>query len=168
MEPSFDVYVTGDTLAGFQRETVVAGLAQLFSIEDAAAARLFDGSKRRVKAGCDKATALRYREALSGIGASVLVERHSDASSDTASSALENNEVAKDPLGPDFITSQSPWELAPTGALMSTPSNDKTVPSVTIPDYNLAEPGALIPTISAHADPIDPDISHLQLDPIEQ
>lgn len=168
MEPKFDVYVTGDTLDGFQWDSVVAGLAHLFSIDDAAAKQLFDGSKRQVKAACDKATALKYREALAGIGAAVLVERHADKIPHSARPASESADVIDEATTRELASSQSSFELAPTGALMSDPTQGTVSPVVTVPDYALAEPGALIPSISHHIDPIDPDISHLQLDPIEQ
>lgn len=168
MEPRFDVYVTGDTLDGFQRASVLLGLAHLFSIDDAAAAQLFDGSKRQVKAGCDKATALKYREALAGIGAAVLVERHPDEPPPSASLDSEGAAVIDEATTRELASSQSSFELAPAGALMSDPTERAVSPVVTVPDYALAEPGALIPSISHHIDPIDPDISHLQLDPIEQ
>jgi hypothetical protein len=168
LEPKFDVYVTGDTLDGFQRDSVVAGLVHLFSIDGAAAEQLFDGSKRQVKAGCDKATALRYREALAGIGAAVLVERHPDETPHSASLASQGADVIGETTTRELASGQSSFELAPTGALMSDPTERAVLPVVTVPDYALAEPGALIPSVSHHIDPIDPDISHLQLDPIEQ
>ncbi len=168
MEPRFDVYVTGDTLDGFQRDSVLAGLVHLFSIDDAAAEQLFDGTKRQVKAGCDKATALKYREALAGIGAAVLVERHPDEPPNAASPASEGADGIDEATPRELAGSQSSWELAPTGALMSDPSKGAASPAVTVPNYALAEPGALIPSISRQIDPINPDISHLQLDPIEQ
>lgn len=170
MEPLFDVYVTGETLDGFHPTSVIADLARLFGIDETAAARLVDGTKRRVKANCDKATALKYRETLSNIGASVVIERQARESSghgavpDSASSAVTGIEQPSDPAS--AVVHES-WELAPTGALMSDPDRSSAAPTVTVPAYDLAEPGALIPSIKAHLEPIEPDISHLHLRPIE-
>jgi len=171
LEPRFDVYVTGQILDGFQQATVIAGLARLFAIEESAAAMLVNGTQRRVKADCDKATALKYREALSGIGAAVLVERQTgqqpgtdDAPFSVSGSVSSNFEDAS---AQATSNGDSAWELAPAGALMSDPAVHTPVALVNVPAYDLAEVGALIPSITPSQEPINPDISYLRLDPLD-
>ena len=54
---------------------------------------LLDGNRHRIKADCDKATALKYREAMISIGAKVAVERRAgstaEGQSEHASSAVQ-------------------------------------------------------------------------------
>lgn len=86
-EPMFDVFLSGDLLPGFEPTTVAAGIAKLFKVDQAAADRLVDGQRHRVKSGCDKKTALAYRSALSELGAKVAVERHASSGAGGANPA---------------------------------------------------------------------------------
>lgn len=75
MEPRFDVFFTGELVRGADPGQVQEGLARLFRIDVAAAGKLLDGERHRIKGNCDKATALRYREAMLAVGAKVQVAR---------------------------------------------------------------------------------------------
>lgn len=186
MEPRFHVYVTGNTLEGFRRQEVIEALARLFVIEQAAAEALLNGVKRRVKTDCDKATALKYREALEQIGAAVDVERngnHTDSVQVLANQPSigadegrhqsdQTIDQATQPIAPgsgyaaDGI--DTPWELAPPGTFMLEPHAATTVPSIVIPAYDVAEPGELIPNLITTHNPVIPDTSHLLLRPIDE
>ena len=100
MEPRFDVYITGTLLDGFEENTVIDALAGLFSLEKRAASALLGGAERRVKSDCDKATALKYRQAISAIGAGVTISRHDEApfaSADSMSrSPLDGDQTVDD------------------------------------------------------------------------
>lgn len=92
MEPTFDVYLSGDLLEGFTPESVAGNLARLFKVDAAAAAKLVDGQQHRVKSNCNKAAALQYRKALTEIGANVTVLRHgADAPTSAETSAESAN-----------------------------------------------------------------------------
>ncbi len=75
MSGEFDVFFAGECLDGFTREAVTEGIARTFKLTPDAAAKLMDGGRHRIKGGCDKTTALRYREAMAKIGAKVVIAR---------------------------------------------------------------------------------------------
>ena len=73
--------------------------AGLFSLEKRAASALLGGAERRVKSDCDKATALKYRQAISAIGAGVTISRHDEvpfASADSLSRSPLNGDQTVD------------------------------------------------------------------------
>ncbi|MEE4204296.1 MAG: hypothetical protein V2I45_11745 [Halieaceae bacterium] len=76
MADDFDVYFAGVCLPGFSTEDVAQGMARTFKLSEEAAAALMDGKPHRIKAACDKPTALKYRQVIAGIGGKVDVVRH--------------------------------------------------------------------------------------------
>jgi len=64
MESNFDIYLTGDILPGCQRGDAIAKLANIFHLETGMADQLLNGTRRRVKKGCNKASALQFRKIL--------------------------------------------------------------------------------------------------------
>ena len=74
MESTFDVFLTGEILPGYERGDAVSQLASVFK-RLAVADQLVNGQKRRVKAGCNKAAALQFRQILSAAGLQVAVQR---------------------------------------------------------------------------------------------
>lgn len=78
MESTFDVYLTGEVLPGFERGDAVSQLAKVFKLDLAVADQLVSGQKRRVKANCNKAAALQFRQILTAAGLQVAVQRHSE------------------------------------------------------------------------------------------
>jgi hypothetical protein len=83
MESNFDIYLTGDILPGCRRGDAVAELAQLFNLETAVADQLLNGTRRRVKKGCNKASALQFRKILTDAGLQVTVQRQAVTNSET-------------------------------------------------------------------------------------
>ena len=75
MESTFDVFLTGEILPGYERGDAVSQLASVFKLDIAVADQLVNGQKRRVKAGCNKAAALQFRQILSAAGLQVAVQR---------------------------------------------------------------------------------------------
>jgi TM2 domain-containing membrane protein YozV len=71
---TFRVVVDGNTLPGFDLETVRKRLAALIRENEETAARLLSGRATAVKSGIDQATALRYSTALTEIGVSCRTE----------------------------------------------------------------------------------------------
>ncbi|MDG1066453.1 MAG: hypothetical protein P8O91_09575 [Luminiphilus sp.] len=83
MESNFDIYLTGDILPGYRRGDAVAELAQLFNLETAVADQLLNGTRRRVKKDCNKASALQFRKILTEAGLQVAVQRQTTTHSET-------------------------------------------------------------------------------------
>ena len=109
MADDFDVYFAGVCLPGFARDDVAASIARTFKLSDEAAQTLMDGKPHRIKAGCDKPTALKYREVMAGIGGKVDIVRHG-ASPAAATDGSQPEGLRKDikPLvsGPAQFTSK--------------------------------------------------------------
>lgn len=177
LEASFDVYVSGKPLVGFERADVVAGVAKLFAIESIAAEKLLDGKPHRVKSDCDKATALKYREGLTRIGAEVSFVRHGSKPHVDPPPAPEAPARfhSKDPgLGTvEWDSGDQPSEsssaeftVAPVGTSMSEHVQRKPFKSVTVPNFDVARPGEVIPTLPEKKASVAPNIDHLQLAPM--
>ena len=75
MESTFDVFLTGEILPGYERGEAVSQLASVFKLDLGVADQLVNGQKRRVKAGCNKAAALQFRQILSAAGLQVALQR---------------------------------------------------------------------------------------------
>jgi hypothetical protein len=69
MEARYNVYFAGQLLAGHDLASVRSRLARLFNADDATLDKLFSGKAQLVKRDCDKATALKYRQAMEQAGA---------------------------------------------------------------------------------------------------
>ena len=192
MENTFDVYLTGRLLDGHPEDTVVAGLTELFTLEAADASRLVDGTRRRVKTSCDRATALNYRERLLAIGIDVAIERHqvassaSSAASYPASAGLSGDPVSREPgqvaqFGTRDVGDQTAafksqskqtshdqrapneFSLAPVGSLLSE-SRTEVTPMTEHTEFSLAAPGDIIPTLQKTVKALNPTTDHLALE----
>ena len=225
MEPLFDVFFAGEIVGDTARDSVISGLATLFKIDTAAANKLMNGDRHRIKRDCDKATALRYRDAIAKVGAKVIIERQVNeseptTSSDqiTATSALEQNNAGTGsrpdvlaqiaaspqkaaafeatelvrgrnqakfesyrvgdapiefppstkkppaPVGENAVTGE--LDIAPLGSPLSIQAKDAPANPVIIPAYDLAAAGEPIPNLAIVKTPINPNIDHLSLIPI--
>ncbi len=69
MAERFSVYFAGQLLAGQQEPVVRANLARLFKADAAALEKLFSGQLVPVKRDCDRATAIKYQQAMKQAGA---------------------------------------------------------------------------------------------------
>ena len=69
MDARYSIYFAGELLDGHDRATVRAGLAKLFNADEATLDKLFSGKAQMIKRGCDKATALKYKQAMERAGA---------------------------------------------------------------------------------------------------
>jgi len=90
MESTFDVFLTGELLPGFERGEAVSQLAAVFKLELGVADQLADGQRRQVKTGCNKAAALQLRQALTAAGLQVAVQRHGAAPAANPLDAVES------------------------------------------------------------------------------
>ena len=85
MEPRYTIYFAGDLLEGQEPADVRGRLAKLFNADEPTLDRLFSGKPQVLKRDCDKATALKYKQAIEGAGARPIVQ------------ASEENAVAPTP-----------------------------------------------------------------------
>lgn len=69
MEARYNVYYAGQLLDGQELTTVRANMAKLFNADEATLNKLFSGRAQLVKRDCDKATALKYKQAIEQAGA---------------------------------------------------------------------------------------------------
>ncbi|MDX1733303.1 MAG: hypothetical protein R3228_03020 [Halioglobus sp.] len=78
MDRRFNIYFSGELLAGRGVDEVRANLARLFNANDQTLDRLFSGDLQLLKRDCDEATASKYQTAMERAGA-VAIVRASDA-----------------------------------------------------------------------------------------
>jgi len=189
MENTFDIYLTGRLLEGHSREAVVAALTELFTLESADALRLVDGTRRRVKMSCDRATALNYRERLLAIGMDVAIERHKPVPSalnvgrPLTQAGLRSEPMSKDlghvaqfgarDVGDKTVVFESQpkqvetrpieFSLAPVGSLLAE-SRTEVTPVIESTEFSLAAHGEIIPTLQKTTEPLNPSTGHLALE----
>jgi hypothetical protein len=155
----FDIAFAGECLDGHDPAGVRAALGKLFKADEATLDRLFSGKRQRVKRGCDKATALRYQQAMTGVGARPIVTRSSEiqetakpAAAGTASTPSgahsPQRASASRPApgaGPDAGAEQpeSAMSLLPAGSDMLAPAERKIPKAVELDleHISLAAPG---------------------------
>jgi hypothetical protein len=87
MESLYNIYYSGELLEGQQLDQVRAKLAALFKANDATLDKLFSGNPQLVKRGCDKPTALKYKQAMENAGAKPLIKAVEVASAHEATPA---------------------------------------------------------------------------------
>jgi hypothetical protein len=74
MEARYNVYFAGELRAGHDLASVRDQLARLFKADSATLDKLFSGKAQLVKRDCDKATALKYKQAMEQAGAVPLIK----------------------------------------------------------------------------------------------
>ncbi len=94
MSESYNIYFAGELLPEHDASEVRARLAKLFNANDATLDKLFSGKRQLIKRDCDKATALKYKQAMEKAGAKPVVTRSGESaeaqpadSADTAPAA---------------------------------------------------------------------------------
>jgi hypothetical protein len=81
METRYNVYFAGQLLPGQELTSVRDKLAKLFNADQQTLEKLFSGKAQLLKRDCDKATALKYKQAMERAGAQPVIK----ASQSTAS-----------------------------------------------------------------------------------
>lgn len=159
MESTFDIYLTGEILPGCKRGDAVAKLADLFKLDVRMADQLLNGTRRRVKKQCNKASALHFRKILADAGLQVAVQRHITSQSTpavTGSAVLDGASQekavfeAKAPTIPsELIQVQSqvdadiPVDYEPVDKVSSRPSDTPYTLEVKVP-LEVAPAGELL------------------------
>lgn len=143
MESRYNIYFSGQLLEGYSDPEVRAGLGRLFKADGATLDRLFSGKLQLLKRNCDKATALRYKQALERAGAQPIIRPV-----ETAVAPDTGGELVLAPAGTEVLR---PGERTPMPA-----------PQVEAPDLELAAPGTRLAAPGSPPPP-PPDVSHLGL-----
>jgi hypothetical protein len=74
MEPRYNIYFAGQLLPGHELAIVRPKLAKLFNANEQVLDKLFSGKPQLLKKGCDKGTALKYKQAMERAGAQAVVK----------------------------------------------------------------------------------------------
>jgi len=105
MDTRYNVYFAGQLLDGRQLADVREKLGKLFNADQQTLDKLFSGKAQLLKRDCDKATALKYKQAMERAGASPIVRSSQDSTTPasperggTASRAPDNNTADPRPL----------------------------------------------------------------------
>jgi hypothetical protein len=155
----YDVYLSGQLGEGVSPAAAAASLAQLFKSTPEAMAGLLTGRPQLLKRAVDKATALKYRDALRRAG--VLVAFRSLQAAAGATGAVSDSAPSDAPTAaPDA------FGLAPVGSELLHPE-ERPAPaavSVDISRYRVEAPGVL-PAPAAPPPPPAPATEHLSLAP---
>ncbi len=87
MEARYNIYFAGQLLAGQDLATVRSKLAKIFNADEPTLDKLFSGKTQLLKRDCDKATALKYKQAIERAGAQAVIKAVADAPVQSASVA---------------------------------------------------------------------------------
>jgi hypothetical protein len=80
MDKRYNVYYAGQLLQGQHPDVVRARLGKLFNADQQTLERLFSGKAQLLKRECDRATALKYKQAMERAGALPLIRVSEDTS----------------------------------------------------------------------------------------
>jgi hypothetical protein len=162
--PLYDIYLTGKLADGVSAAQASARLAQLFKSTPEAMAGLITGKPQVLKRSVDKATALKYREALARAGLEVAFKEVTPK--EAVSKTVGAVAAQVQPEAPVRAAAAAPSGLtiAPVGADVLTEAERHSVQPVAVDTSHLSvaplgelTDGATAPT------PAAPDTSHLTI-----
>jgi len=155
--PLYDVYLTGKLIGDTETTQAAQRLAALFKSTPETMAGMLTGKPQLLKRGVDKATALKYRDALLKAGIEVAFKAQAGAVQRTAAALDSTQSDAKNAL-----------TLAPAGSDLLRANEHRTSASADIDTsaLQLAPPGPLIEA-TAPSEFRAPDVGHLSLAPAE-
>lgn len=153
MEPLYNIYFAGEVMQGQDQAAVRAALGRLFKADEATLDKLFSGKAQSVKLNCDKATALKYKQAMEKAGARPLIKQV-EAVVERPLTAAER--IAALASAPD------------AGSYTDSPTGDAGKSSAEAGDagFGIAEVGADVLSQEERQDTVEANIDtgHLQLD----
>jgi len=82
METRYNVYFAGQLLSGQELASVRDKLAKLFNADQQTLEKLFSGKAQLLKRDCDKATALKYKQAMERAGARPIIKASQSAAAE--------------------------------------------------------------------------------------
>ena len=175
MEPLYNIYYAGELLPGQEISTVREQLGRLFKAGDETLDKLFSGAPQLVKRGCNKATAVKYQQAMEKAGAKAIVKTAESAEQtaptaappqDSAQTAAER--IAALAAAPDLQSykgtgtenssdpENKPDSRPEPAAQNSSADNDSTL--------DIEAPGADVLKPEERAKPVEADIDTSSLD----
>ncbi len=163
MEERYNIYFAGQVMDGFDVHDVRDKLAKVFNADQTTLDKLFSGKRQLIKRECDKATALKYKNALERAGAIPLIQRAkappgaAEQASPGAMTAAEK--IAALAAAPDEIGYRS---AAPAPA----PTSAQQQPAADTSGIALAPAGTEVLRAEERAEPIvrEVDTSRLTVD----
>jgi hypothetical protein len=173
METRYNVYFAGQLLPGQELTSVRDKLAKLFNADQQTLDKLFSGKAQLLKRDCDKATALKYKQAMERAGAEPIIKASQSAAAaeqspppapapEKAMSAAEK--IAALAAAPDEggYSSQE-QEKPPTGSAEQRPGSEQE-------GINLAPTGSDVLREDERAEPVisDIDTAGLEVDAATQ
>ena len=175
MEERYNIYYAGTVLEGHDTAGVRQQLGRLFKADEVTLDKLFSGQPQMIKRDCDKATALKYQEAMKKAGAKPLIRtadspppEATQSASEPATSAGETSaaeRIAAVASGSDTTaTAEQDFDIAPVGSDVLRPDEKTVVAPVEVDTsmLDLAETGTRLSEEPA-APPAAPDTAHLSM-----
>lgn len=184
MDARYNVYFAGQLLPGYEQASVRSQLGRLFKADDSTLDKLFSGKAQLVKRDCDKATALKYKQAMEQAGALPVIKSATPrdiepASADPGKPMTRAERIAALAAAPDMAYAQKPEVkttppappedpagggigLAPAGTAVLLP-NERQAPvsaATQPPDLEIFASGQRL-SEPAPTPPPPPDTSHL-------
>ena len=187
MASRYNIYFAGELLPDHEQASVRSNLAKLFSANHETLDLLFSGKARLLKQNCDKATALKYKQAMTHAGAVAIIKRYEEANDAPTtigepgaaeSTAASSDLISLAPIGSDVlqesersapVVSQviaAELELDILGKLLAEPATEAPDGPDTS-HLSAADVGELIPTIPKAEPPAAPDTSAITLSPAD-
>ena len=160
MEPLYDVCFAGQLLDGQELQSVRNKIQKLFKANPETLEKLFSGKTQILKRGCDRATALKYKNAMEAAGAKPIIH----AGEVAADSEPAKPAVAKESKEGSSRPDQQNFDLAPVGSdvLRAEERETPARADVDVSHLNLAAAGTTLgePAEATHS---SPDTSHLSM-----
>jgi len=185
METLYDVCFAGQLLEGQELQVVRQNLGKLFNADPGTLDKLFSGKTQLVKRGCDKATAVKYKQAMEKAGARPVIRANSISQPEStgpatgeagATAAGPEAEFDLAPEGSDVLRPEERsapvsnevdtafLELAAVGTTMGE-SQEAAGQAPETSHLSMGEVGEDIPNLEDTRKPVNPDINNIALSP---
>jgi hypothetical protein len=181
MEDRYNIYFAGQLLEGYELASVRATIGRLFKADAATLDKLFSGTSQLVKRNCDKATALKYKQAMEQAGARPIIKAAPREATNpaaapkpmTAAEKIAALAAAPAPgVRPEATAEPAPkGEPIPDGTIQLTPAGTAVLrpqerrgpvaSTVSSPDLDVAARGQRLSDAKPAPPPPAPDTSHL-------
>ncbi len=165
MTERFSIFYAGQLLPGCERDTVRAGLGQLFKASEAQLDSLFSGDPVAVKRGCDRATAAKYQQAMREAGAEPIIRRESAVPTPPAEPATSSQGATggKPSMAERLaaITGEVPAADCSPAQLSASPVRNPGGDDDT--DFSVAAPGSPVLNAAERVDPVPANIDTTSL-----
>ena len=126
MSERYDIYFSGQLAEGRDIDSARAGLARLFQADEATLDKLFSGKAHIIKRDCDRATALKYKQAMEEAGAQPLIQAagQKPGTRKPAEASSASDKIAALATAPDELRYRENATDEPATAPTSTPTAD--------------------------------------------